>query len=259
MHYELSGNGSPSLALVHGFACDHMDWTAQVEALSEGHRVVTCDLRGHGYTPGKPQDCSIETYGADVAELVEALQLAPAVLVGHSMGCRIVLEAACQRPGVVAGLVLIDGSFTGSGDPAVAELATHEKIAAKGFRRFSEDFFRDMFPVPFDRTAEIIERACTLPAEIGLTLLPRLSRWDAQHMNAALTAVQVPLMVIQSTYMGPTLKRESLQPGQSSPWLDRVREYAPNARIEIVYGAGHFVHMEVAEQVNALIQNFLAH
>ena len=258
MHYELSGDGSPSLALVHGFACDHMDWTAQVEALSERHRVVTCDLRGHGYTPGNPQDCSIETYGADVAELVETLQLAPAVLVGHSMGCRIVLEAACQRPGAVAGLVLIDGSRTGSGDPDAAELATHEKIAAKGFRIFLEDFFRDMFPVPFDRSEEIIERACTLPAEIGLTLFPRISRWDAQHMNAALAAVQVPLMVIQSTYMGATLKRESLQAGQSSPWLDRVREYAPNARIEIVSGAGHFVHMEVAEQVNALIQSFLA-
>jgi pimeloyl-ACP methyl ester carboxylesterase len=258
MHYELSGDGSPSLVFVHGFACDHMDWTAQVEALSERHRVVTCDLRGHGYTPGKPQDCSIETYGADVAELVDALQLAPAVLVGHSMGCRIVLEAACQRPGAVAGLVLIDGSITGTGDPAAAELATHEKIAAKGFRTFSEDFFRDMFPVSFDRTDEIIERASKLPVEIGSTLFPRISRWDAQHMNAALAAVQVPLMVIQSTYMGPTLKRESLQAGQSSPWLDRVREYAPNARIEIVSGAGHFVHMEVAEQVNALIQNFLA-
>ncbi|HEY1215831.1 MAG TPA: alpha/beta hydrolase [Bryobacteraceae bacterium] len=258
MHYELRGDGSPSLVFVHGFACDHRDWTAQVEALSDRHRVATCDLRGHGHTPGEPQDCSIETYGADVAELVEALQLSPAVLVGHSMGCRIVLEAACQRPGAAAGLVLIDGSFTGSGDPAAAELATHEKIAAKGFRTFSEDFFRDMFPVRFNRTDEITERACKLPVKIGSTLFPRISRWDAQHMNAALAAVQVPLMVIQSTYMGPTLKRESLQAGQSSPWLDRVREYAPNARIEIVSGAGHFVHMEVAEQVNALIQNFLA-
>jgi pimeloyl-ACP methyl ester carboxylesterase len=57
--------------------------------------------------------------------------------------------------------------------------------------------------------------------------------------------------------MGPTLKRASLQAGQSSPWLDRVRQYAPDARIEIVSGAGHFVHMEKAEQVNALLQNFL--
>ena len=56
----------------------------------------------------------------------------------------------------------------------------------------------------------------------------------------------------------PTLKREPLQAGQSSPWLDCVRECAPNARIEIVSGAGHFVHMEVAERVNTLLQDFLA-
>jgi pimeloyl-ACP methyl ester carboxylesterase len=257
MYNQVSGHGSPSLVFVHGFACDHTDWTAQVEALSERHRVLACDLRGHGYTPGKPQDCSIETYGADLAQLVEELQLAPVVLVGHSMGCRVVLEAACQRPGAVAGLVLIDGSVTGSGDARAAELATHEKIAAKGFRTFSEHFFRDMFPMRFNRADEIMERARNLPVEIGSALFPRISRWDAQHMNAALAAVRVPLMVIQSTYVGPTLKRESLQAGESSPWLDRVREYAPNARIEIVSGAGHFVHMEAAEQVNALIHNFL--
>ena len=257
MHCELSGDGSPSVVLVHGFACDHTDWTAQVEALSERHRVVTCDLRGHGGTPGKPQDCSIETYGADVADLIMSLQRAPAVLVGHSMGCRVVLEAARQRPGAVAGLVLIDGSLTGISDPDAAEQATREQIAAKGFRAFLVDFFRDMFPVSFDRSDAIIERACKLPVEIGSALFPRISRWDAQHMNAALAAVQVPLMVIQSTYMGPTLKRESLQTGQSSPWLDRVRKHVPNARIEIVFGAGHFLQMEVAEQVNALLQNFL--
>ena len=258
MHYELSGDGSPSLVLVHGFACDHTDWAAQVEALSDRHRVLTCDLRGHGYTPGKPQDCSIETYGADVTQRVEALRLAPAVLAGHSMGCRVVLEAACQRPAAVAGLVIVDGSLTGSGDPEVAELRTREKIAAKGFRTFSEDFFCDMFPLPFDRSDEIIERARELPDEIGSALFPRISRWDAQHMNAALAAVQVPLMVIQSTYMdSTTLKRGSLQVGQSSPWLERVHEYAPHARIEIVSGAGHFIHIEMAHQVTALIQDFL--
>src|SRR5215218_4081831 len=254
MHCELSGDGSPSVVLVHGFASDHTDWTAQVEALSKRCRVATCDLRGHGCTPGKPHDCSIETYGADVAELVVSLQRAPAVLVGHSMGCRIVLEAARQQPGAVAGLVLIDGSVTGIGDPEAAEQAMRQQIAAKGFRAFSEDFFRDMFPVSFDRSDEIIERAGKLPVEIGEALFPRIACWDAQHMNAALAAVQVPLMVIQSTSMGPTLKRESLQVGQSSPWLDRVRKYAPNGHIEIVLSAGHFVHMEMAEQVNALLQ-----
>ena len=46
--------------------------------------------------------------------------------------------------------------------------------------------------------------------------------------------------------------------GASSPWLDCVRKSAPDAHIEIVFGTGHFVHMEMAAQVNALLQNILA-
>jgi len=53
------------------------------------------------------------------------------------MGCRVVLEAARQRPGAVASLVLIDGSVTGVGDPDAGEKAMREQIAAKGFRGFS--------------------------------------------------------------------------------------------------------------------------
>jgi pimeloyl-ACP methyl ester carboxylesterase len=45
---------------------------------------------------GTPDECSIETYGADVAEVMQAFALSPAVLVGHSMGCRVVIEAAFQ-------------------------------------------------------------------------------------------------------------------------------------------------------------------
>ncbi len=242
---------------VHGFACDHTDWTAQVEALRDRHRVVTCDLRGHGSAPGEPDDCSIETYGADVAQLVEGLGLAPAILVGHSMGCRVVLEAARQRPQGVAGLVLVDGSITGTGDADAAERASRARIAAKGFHAFAADFFRGMFTVPFEGSEAIVRRASQLPARIGLALFPRIARWDAQRMNDALAAVQVPVLVIQSTQMNATLQRESMQPGQTSAWLDRVREHAPHARVEIVAGAGHFVHVEAAGRVNALLRDFL--
>ncbi len=59
--------------------------------------MLAVDLRGHGATPGAADECSIETYGADVAALVEQSGLERAVLVGHSMGCRVVLET--RRPG----------------------------------------------------------------------------------------------------------------------------------------------------------------
>jgi pimeloyl-ACP methyl ester carboxylesterase len=55
------------------------------------------------------QKSSIVRCGADVAEVMQALAPPPAVLVGHSMGCRVVVEAVMQATDRVAGVVLVDG------------------------------------------------------------------------------------------------------------------------------------------------------
>src|SRR5688572_28147871 len=98
LFYEQQGDGNPPLLFVHGLACNHEDWQAQVDFFRTRQRVVTCDLRGHGASNGDPADCDIETYGADVSALLSELHLAPAVLVGHSMGCRVVLQAYLDDP-----------------------------------------------------------------------------------------------------------------------------------------------------------------
>src|SRR5919206_1940688 len=130
MHFIRTGSGSPALVFVHGFACTHEDWRAQVEHFQRSHDVVACDLRGHGRTPGRPHECSIEHYGGDVAALVNNLEVARAVLVGHSMGCRVVLEAARLIPDKIAGIVLVDGSRNATSDPegggAAAREASHK-------------------------------------------------------------------------------------------------------------------------------------
>ena len=59
---------------VHGFACDHSDWQAQTDFFSKTSEVAACDLRGHGATPGRPNECTIEHYGGDVAALVVHLE-----------------------------------------------------------------------------------------------------------------------------------------------------------------------------------------
>jgi pimeloyl-ACP methyl ester carboxylesterase len=83
-------------------------------------------------------------------------------------------------------------------------------------------------------------------------------RWDAAHMEAALTAVRCPLMVIQTTYINPERKRAPLERGQSSPFLDLIREKVAGARIEILPGVGHFAQIEAADEVNRLIADFTA-
>ncbi len=257
MNFMRAGTGAPPLVFVHGFACALGDWQAQVAAFSSRHEVVACDLRGHGATPGLPGECTIAHFGGDVAALVANLELQGAVLVGHSMGCRVVLEAARLDPARVAGLVLVDGSLMGIGDPAQAEAATRQAIDVVGFPAFAEALFTQMFLAPGDASRAIVARAKALPAATGASLFPSLVRWDAEHMDAALAAVRAPLMVIQTTWVNEDRKRASMQPGQSTPWLDLVRARVPGARIEIIPGAGHFPQIENPAEVNRLIGGFL--
>src|SRR3954465_5956749 len=193
MQFVHISRGYPALLFVHGFACTQEDWRAQMEYFAPTNEVVACDLRGHGKTPGRPHECSIQHYGGDVAALIHHLELEKAVLVGHSMGCRVVLEAARLDPERVAGIVLIDGSRTGAGDPDEAERSARAAIESAGYAAFARPFFGAMFLKRSQVSEAVIERALQLRAEIGAALFPKMARWDAERMDTALDAVQAPV------------------------------------------------------------------
>jgi pimeloyl-ACP methyl ester carboxylesterase len=258
MHYIRAGHGTPPLVFVHGFACSHEDWGLQTDKFRFTHEVVACDLRGHGLTPGRPEECTIANYGGDVAALINNLDLPKAILVGHSMGCRVVLQAAQLAPERVAGLVLIDGSRTGMGDPDKAAADARAAIEkAGGYPAFAEHLFKQMFFKPSVLADAVVKRAVRSSTGFGPLLWPDMARWDAGKMDAALAAVKVPVLVIQSTTRSPELKRTALKPGETSPYLDLMRKSLKSVRVEIV-PAGHFTMLEEAPRVNGLISEFAA-
>ena len=257
MHFVRAGRGAPPILFVHGFACSHEDWRFQLDEFKKNHEVVACDLRGHGQTPGRPQECSIEHYGGDVAALVNNLELRNVFLIGHSMGCRVVLEAARLVPKRIAGLVLVDGSRNATGDPDAAEKTARATVAKMGYAKFAEVLFRQMFFKPSAEAEAIVARAVKSSAEFGPELWPRVTRWDAEKMDAALAEIRAPVLVIQSTTRNAQLQRAPLKPGETSPWLDYLKKF-PNVRIEIVPDTGHFTQLEAAPAVNRLIGEFAA-
>jgi pimeloyl-ACP methyl ester carboxylesterase len=97
MRMTRAGSGGPPMVFVHGLACDATDWQAQVDWFKARTTVVVGELPGHGSSPGTPADCTVEAYGVALARAMTESRLPPAILVGHSMGCRVVLEA-CRAP-----------------------------------------------------------------------------------------------------------------------------------------------------------------
>jgi non-heme chloroperoxidase len=86
IYYEDHGAGQP-VVLIHGYPLSGRAWDKQVPALLDaGHRVVTYDRRGFGQSSQPTIGYDYDTFAADLAALLEHLDLREAVLVGHSMG-----------------------------------------------------------------------------------------------------------------------------------------------------------------------------
>ena len=98
--------------LVHGLASNARLWDGVAERLAAaGHAVASVDLRGHGRSakPDGPYD--VPTVADDLAALIERLGLERPVVAGQSWGGNVVLELAARHPGLVRGVVCVDGGW----------------------------------------------------------------------------------------------------------------------------------------------------
>jgi pimeloyl-ACP methyl ester carboxylesterase len=258
IYFESTGDGDPPVVFVHGFTCDHSDWDFQAERFSGTNRVITCDLRGHGQSTGGKQGCTIEDMARDTGRLLESLTIRNAVLVGHSMGCRVCLETAVRYPKVAAGVVFVDGSHQVRGNPANSAETFRKALEKTGFPDYARSNFAGMFFSDYDVSLKnrIIDRALKLNPDFGIGLRSNFAGWDAMRMESSLATLKAPLLVIQSTGVNEKGERYSLKEGETTPWLDLVRRLVPSARIEILPGHGHFVMLEAPEETGDLIVNF---
>ena len=120
----------PAVVLVHGAGGDRTVWQLQTRWIAHhGYRAAALDLPGHGGSDG-PSLPSIEQMGAWLADATEALGLAPAHLVGHSMGTFVALEAAAQRPDVARSLVLLGTASAMPVHPALQAAADRDDPVA---------------------------------------------------------------------------------------------------------------------------------
>ncbi|MEJ2602186.1 MAG: alpha/beta hydrolase [Gammaproteobacteria bacterium] len=232
--YEISGvdRGGPTLVLIHGWNCDRRYWAQAAERLAEHFRVVALDLGGHGESGTDRADWSIASFGEDVASVVRDQNLRRVVLVGHSMGGPVALDAAARLPGRVIGVIGVD-TFHAVDDPPPADLEDR----LEPFRRDLPTALATLDPIFFAPStdpalADWIRRdMAAAPPRVSTPALRSLVRYDE---FAALATLDVPAAAINAD-----IQRTN---------VDALRRARPGFEVVIVEDAGHFLMMEKPDE-----------
>ena len=110
LYYEVHGDSGPTILLTHGYSATSQMWTGQVAPLSQDHRLVIWDMRGHGRSDS-PDDASLYSEPAtvaDMAALLDAVGAKTAIVGGLSLGGYMSLAFNRVHPERVEALLIID-------------------------------------------------------------------------------------------------------------------------------------------------------
>ena len=243
IHYETTGKGRPALVLVHCWTCDRTFWQDQVARLAKDHQVVTLDLAGHGRSGRTRKDYAMEAFGQDVKAVADELKLDRIVLVGHSMGGAVILEAAKLLGGRVVGLVPIDtlldveqSSDAKETDAVMAKMQADYKGQTTAFIR-QYLFAPTTPPAVADR---ILAQTTTFPPEIAISALR--NNWNYKAAPA-FDAVKVPIVAVNGDRF-PTN-------------FDANRRHAPQFDALIMKGVGHYPMLEDPARFGTLLDEAL--
>jgi pimeloyl-ACP methyl ester carboxylesterase len=243
-----SGSGEP-VVFVHGTATSRNVWQETIAALGDAVRAISYDRRAYGDS-GAPEPYGGTTVGEqadDLAELIESLDAAPALLVGHELGALACLDVLLRHARLARGAVVIEpsmlwlspaGADTISMLREVVEKAAYERGAQAAVSAFLE-------AVDGPRALERLgpQRAAVSPRAFAADLAGAAS-WPAGRRDLA--RIEAPVTVITGSSSSP-VRRDTAQ---------ALVRLLPNAQL-VEVPAGHLAHVEAPAEVAAAISSAL--
>jgi pimeloyl-ACP methyl ester carboxylesterase len=236
--YHIEGKGSPALVFVHGWSCDRSYWRDQVGAFAQTHTVIALDLAGHGESGDGRKDWSVPAFGADVAAVVKEEGLRKIILIGHSMGGEVCLEAARALPGRIIGIIGVD-TFQDLSEVMTKDRSDQFVAPFKAdFKAATNFFVRAMFPWGVDPNLveRVVRGMSAAKPEIAVAAFEALFSYRAAR---TLREVRLPIRVINSD-KNPTN-------------IEGNRKIAASFGVRIMTGRGHFLFLEEPGEFNRLL------
>jgi pimeloyl-ACP methyl ester carboxylesterase len=240
IEYHTYGKGDPAIVLVHGWATDANYWNAQLDPLKARYTVVAIDLAGHGASSKNRSDWSMGSYGEDVAAVVRQIPNRQVILVGHSMGGTVALEATRRIGDRVIGIIVVD-ALKSVGLPPIPRAEIESRVAP-----FRADFIgqtrKFVAESLFAKGADplfVQKVAYDMALEPPEVAVPSLQALLSMDLSSVLPDIHVPVLAINSDL---AVTDEA-----------RIRRFLPDFKAEVMPHTGHFLMMEVPQTFNPIL------
>ena len=251
IYCEVAGEGH-SLIFVSGLSGVGRYWQPQVAAFASRYKVVTYDQRGMGSSDRLQRTFSVDQMAAELAELMDALKIERAHIVGNSTGGAIGQTLAIEQPQRVARLVL--GSTWTHCDPWFRRLfeARRQMYQECGPELHSRFHPLWLYPPEYVNAhdAEIEEEqqrspTRSTPVEVSVGRINALLAFDRR---AGLSRIKAPTLVMacDDDYITPSYYSEALA------------RAIPGAKLVIPHGGGHAFSKTRTEEYNRIVLDFLS-
>ena len=244
--YGVRGQGNITIVFVHCWTCNHEFWRPQIESFSKKHKVVWLDLAGHGLSNSNRQEYTMSAFGEDVAAVVNKIGGDNVVLVGHSMGGPVAIEAAKLLGDKVIGVVGVDTFYTPFEYPkSENKIDEFVKPFKDDFKGTSEQMVRSMFTSKADPDliASIINQMSVASPDMGISAMYEIFRWNAKNVPSTLDKFS---KILRNINGAPTGKEKAL-----------------HKSVNLIPGVGHFVAQvkpnEFNKALNRIIAEYQAH
>ncbi|MCX7593793.1 MAG: alpha/beta fold hydrolase [Fischerella sp.] len=270
--YQSQGSAGPAVVLVHGFGASWWHWRKNMPVLAQNCRVYAIDLIGFGASakpkPGEGIAYTIETWGQQIADFCREVVGEPAFLVGNSIGCIVVMQAAVSNPEIALGVALLNCSLRLLHDRKRKNLPWYRRLGAPllqrilSFKPIGEFFFKRVAQPKTVR--QILLKAYANSAAVTEELVDILTSPASDPGAAAV------FLAFTSYSQGPL--PEDLLPqlpcpaiilwGTADPWepihLGRELANFPQVHKFIpLEGVGHCPQDEAPELVNPILQDWI--
>jgi len=250
IYYEITGSGEPTIVLIHGGMLDCRMWDEQFELLAKTHRVLRYDAGAHGNST-LPPDAYWDF--ADLRELLNALGIDRAVLVGLSLGGKTAIDLALEDPERVEAIVAVSSGLSGYRFESDFYLE-HRDVMIQAWRAGEFDAVVEAFQrswtdgphrMPEDVDPEVREKV-RMMARNGLEHAMEGRRIDPPAIDR-LDELELPMLLVVGELDLPGIHDIA----------DKVVAANPNAELVVIPDAAHMVNMEAPEAFNEILLGYL--